>query len=321
MIRIFVHDESGCREAAGIEPAWLQPGSNVLLWVDLAAPTPAETAILSDVFHFHELAVEDAVMEIHHLKIEAYNGYLYLILHGIDFEESTRGFATHDVDFFLGPSYLVTVHDGRSRSIAEQYNVCIRNANAMGEGPGALLHRIVDAMVDHYRPEVEKLEDKVDELETHVFENPDVNPIRALIGVKKDIASLRRVTLPQRDAIARLARKEFPQISEAVTWRMRDVYDHLVRLSEESVVLHDRVTGLVDAYLSSQSNRLNQVMKLMTVIATIFMPLTVLTGLFGMNVPLPHMPGPSWMEFWWITLLMAAIAGGMLWKFRRNRWI
>ena len=321
MIRIFVHDESGCREAAEIDPRWLQPDSAAVLWVDIAAPTPAETRVLTDVFHFHELAVEDAVTEIHHPKIESYNGYLYLILHGIDFQESERCFATHDVDFFLGPRYLVTVHDGRSRSIAEQYNVCVRNANAMGEGPAALLHRIVDAMVDHYRPEVDKLEDKVDGLEERVFENPDHNPIRELLAVKKDIASLRRVTLPQRDAISRLARREFPQISEAVTWRMRDVYDHLVRLAEESVVLHDRVTGLVDAYLSSQSNRLNQVMKLMTVIATIFMPLTVISGMFGMNVPLPHTPGPDWMEFWWIVLLMAVVAGVMLWMFRRNRWI
>jgi magnesium transporter len=190
----------------------------------------------------------------------------------------------------------------------------------MSEGPSAILHRIVDAMVDHYRPEVEKLGDKVNDLEEQVFENPDVNPIRDLLGVKKDIASLRRVTLPQRDAIGRLARREFSQISDQVTWRFRDVYDNLVRLSEESVMLHDRVTGLVDAYLSSQSNRLNQVMKLMTVIATIFMPLTVLTGMFGMNVPLPH-PGPPWMEFWWIFILMAVIAGVMLWMFRRNRWI
>lgn len=316
-----MHDESGCRQAEAIEPRWLEPDSPAMLWVDLAAPTADETRMLTDVFHFHELAVEDAVSEIHHPKIEAYDAYLYLILHGIDFEESGRAFATHDVDFFLGPRYLVTVHDGRSRSIAEQYNVCMRNATAMAEGPAALLHRIVDAMVDHYRPEVDKLAMKVDELETRVFENPDINPIRDLLAVKKDIASLRRVTLPQRDAIARLARREFPQIAEAVTWRMRDIYDHLVRLAEESVVLHDRVTGLVDAYLSSQSNRLNQVMKLMTVIATIFMPLTVITGMFGMNVILPHMPGPEWMEFWWIALLMAVVAGVMLWKFRRNRWI
>jgi magnesium transporter len=102
---------------------------------------------------------------------------------------------------------------------------------------------------------------------------------------------------------------------------MRDVYDHLVRLSEESGVLHDRVASLIDAFLSAQSNRLNQVMKLMTVIATIFMPLTVLTGMFGMNVELPHLPGGPAAQFWWITGLMTAIVAVMLYMFRRNRWI
>ena len=321
MIKTFVYEQSGCREAGAVDPAWLQPGSTVVFWVDLAAPTPEEGRVLSDVFHFHELSVEDAMSEIHHPKIESYDDYLYLILHGIDFRASAEGFATHDIDFFLGSNYLVTVHDGTSRSIEEHYNVCLRNAHAIGEGPAALLHRIVDAMVDHYRPEVERLEDCVDALETRVFEHPDENPIRELIQIKKDLASLRRVTLPQRDAISRLARREFPQIPEVVSWRMRDVYDHLVRLSEEAVVLHDRVASLIDAFLSAQSNRLNQVMKLMTVIATIFMPLTVLSGMFGMNVELPHMPGPPWMEFWWITGFMAAIAIGMLYMFRRRRWL
>lgn len=321
MTRIFVHDQSGSREAGAVEPAWLLPGSGVTLWVDIAEPTHEDGQLLSRVFGFHELAVEDALSEIHHPKIESYGDYLYLILHGIDFREADKRFATHDVDFFLGPNYLVTVHDGHSRSIEAQHAVCLRNHVAMSEGPAALMHRIVDAMVDHYRPEVDKIDDRVDDIETHVFEHPDENPLRELVTLKKDIAALRRVTLPQRDAISRLSRREFPQIPETVALRLRDVYDQLVRLTDESVMLSDRVQGLVEVYLSSQSNRLNQVMKVMTVIATIFMPLTLLSGLFGMNVPLPHMPGPPWMEFWWITGLMAAIAGVMLLIFRKARWL
>ena len=118
MIKTFVYEQSGCREADAIDPSWLQPGSAVTVWVDLAAPTPEEGRVLSDVFHFHELAVEDAMSAIHHPKIESYGHYLYLILHGIDFRASAEGFATHDIDFFLGPNYLVTVHDGTSRSVA-----------------------------------------------------------------------------------------------------------------------------------------------------------------------------------------------------------
>ena len=320
MLRVFVHDESGCREAGAVEPAWLRPDSPVRFWVDLAAPTPEEGQILSGVFAFHELAVEDALSAIHHPKIESYGDYLYLILHGIDLQQTEKGFATHDVDFFVGPNYLVTVHDGFSRSIEEQYAVCLRNARAIGEGPDALMHRIVDAMVDHYRPEIEKLDARVEEIEDCVFERPDENPIRELIRIKKDVAALRRVTLPQRDAVARLARREFAQISEPVTLRMRDVLDHLVRISDEASVLHDRASSLLDAYLSAQSNRMNQVMKLMTMIATTFMPLTFITGLFGMNLPL-RADTWSWSQFSIMLAVMALIGAGMLAMFRRKRWL
>ena len=132
---------------------------------------------------------------------------------------------------------------------------------------------------------------------------------------------MRRVTLPQRDAVSRLARREFPQISEPLSYRFRDVYDHLVRLADEAIFLQDRVTGLLDAYLSTQSNRLNQVMKVLTVIATIFMPLTVLTSMYGMNVDLPHLPGGDGVQFWWIFAIMLAVSGAMLWMFRRKDWL
>src|SRR5512145_931396 len=119
MITIYVHRNGETDRVPRVEPQWLEPTSNVVLWVDLAAPTADEARILSDVFHFHPLSIEDALSEIHSPKVEQYPGYLYLILHGIDFDHSEREFATRDVDFFLGPNYLVTVHDGRSRSIAK----------------------------------------------------------------------------------------------------------------------------------------------------------------------------------------------------------
>src|SRR5688500_8994532 len=165
MITIYVHQNGDTRGADTIDPAWLTPGSKATLWVDLAAPTPEESRLLTDVFHFHPLAVEDALSEIHHPKIETYDGYLYLILHGIDFQEEEHWFATRDVDFFLGRNYLVTVHDGRSRSIAGLKAICDKHDRVLAEGPAALMHRIIDSMVDHYRPEIEELEKHMNELE------------------------------------------------------------------------------------------------------------------------------------------------------------
>src|ERR1051326_7454795 len=126
-------------------------------------------AVLEGVFHFHELAVEDALSELEYPKVESYGDYLYLILHRIDFKAPEHCFKTHDVDFFLGPAYLVTVHSGDSRSIEQISQICQRNSMALGEGSAALLHRIIDAMVDNYRPEIDELNERLDKLEEQVF--------------------------------------------------------------------------------------------------------------------------------------------------------
>ncbi len=304
-----------------VDAAWLEPDAPEILWVDVEQPDEVDQRLLHRVFQFHELAVEDAMAEIHHPKIETYGGVLYTILHGIVASPDTAGFVTQDVDFFLGRNFLVTVHNGPSRSIESERSACTRNEQLLAEGAVSLFHRIVDRMVDHYGPEVDALEDRLETLENQVFDEPDRNPMRDLLGLKRDIAALRRVTLPERDAVGRLARREFPQISEALAYRFRDVHDHLVRLADEALFLQDRVTGLLDAHLSNQSNRLNRVMKVLTIISTIFMPLTVLTGAYGMNVTLPHFPGGEGVQFWWIVGLMLGASGLMLWFFRRMRWL
>lgn len=321
MIKVYRHEAGSTTCVDGVDPASLRPDSGVIMWVDLDRPTPEETRILFDVFHFHELAVEDAVAEIHHPKVESYGDYLYVILHGIDFSAREHCFRTQDVDFFLSASYLVTVHSGISRSISKVSETCTRNARILAEGPAGLMHRIIDTMVDNYRPEVDKLQDRLDRLEKEVFERSTPQLARRILDFKRDVASLRRVVNPQRDVVGRLARREFPLISEALSYRFRDVHDHLVRLSDEAMFFQDRITSLLDAHLSTVSNQLNGIMKILTVIATIFMPLTFMTGLYGMNVELPHFGLGADVFFWVLLALMLMISAGMLLWFRRKRWI
>ncbi|MEZ5320141.1 MAG: magnesium transporter CorA family protein [Vicinamibacterales bacterium] len=322
MVRVLVHRDGRTVEAPAIDPAWLRPGAPETFWADVGAPTDADRAVLLDVVGLHELAVEDALSEIHFPKIEAYDTFLYLILHGIAAGRAgDEGFVTLDVDFFLGRNFLVTVHHDPSRSIEQEWSICALHRPVLADGPAVVLHRVVDRLVDHYRPEVDGVEDRLDVLERRVFEDPRANPLREILGLKRDLASLRRVVLPQRDALARLARREFPQIPDTLAYGFRDVYDNLVRLADEATLFQDRVTTLLEAYLSVQSNRLNQVMKVLTVIATIFMPLTVLTGIYGMNVPLPAFPGGDGAQFWWLGGLMLAVSAVMLWGFRRMDWL
>ena len=322
-LTVFVHADGHTRQVDHIDPKWLSADSGVILWADLGNVDPVQTRrVLADEFHFHELSVEDAVSASHHPKVEPYDGYLYLILHGIDFNATKQGgFSTHDIDFFVGRNYLVTVHDGTSRSIASVQGICPRNGFVLGTGPMSLVHRIVDTMVDNYRPEVDQLENRLDAVEESVFSSNNESVVRQILALKRDVGSLRRVVTPQRDVIARLARREFALIDEGLSYKFRDVHDHLVRLADEANTFHDRVTGVLDAHLSFVSNRMNEVMKVLTLIATIFMPLTVLTSLYGMNVRLPHMPGGEGAQFWEVVVLMLVITGGMIWYFRRRDWV
>ena len=322
MLRVYTHVSGKTSQADRVDPAWLAPDSGVLTWVDLMNPSKDEgLSILRDVFHFHELAVEDALSDLQFPKVESYGPYLYLILHRIDFEAPEHCFKTHDVDFFLGPNYLVTIHTGDSRSIEQIANVCQRNALALGEGVAALMHRIIDSMVDNYRPEIDELSERLDTLEENVFDASGANLAREILDFKRDVASLRRVVQPQRDVVGRLARREFSLIEEQIAYRFRDVHDHLVRLADESMFFQDRITSLLDANLAIVSNQLNTIMKILTVISTVFMPLTFITGLYGMNVDLPHFGMGGVTMFWVLLGIMIGVVGIMLLFFHRRRWL
>jgi magnesium transporter len=321
MISFFVHRNGVTEQAAKFDRGWLNPASGAMVWVDLAAPTIPETLILTDTFAFHKLSVEDATSARQYPKAEAYDGYLYVILHGIHYQKGAATVTTHDVDFFVGPNYLVTVHDGDSASINELREHATRNPRILGEGPVSLLHRIVDGMVDSYRPEVDKLEERLDDLEKRIFDDPNPKLIRQILDEKRRVAGLRRIVTPQRDVVARLARRDFVDVSTEMSFRFRDVYDHLVRIADDVTIFQDRITGILDAHLSNVSNRLNEVMKVLTVVSTILMPLTLLTSIYGMNVALPRFPGGDPAQFWWLSGIMAVMVVAMLAMFRRKRWI
>jgi magnesium transporter len=320
VITIYAHSDGVSRMVERIEPGWLDPSSSVTLWVDLAAPTGEDLRVLSDLFKFHPLSVDDARSALQYPKVEPYPGYLYLVLHGIDLTKGKTQFATRDVDFFFGRNYLVTVHDGESRSIGRLRELCDQHERILSEGPIAMLHRIVDAMVDNYRPAIDELENRLDKLEQMAFKGHN-DIIRHVLRLKRELSTLRRVILPQRDVIGRLARREFSLISDEMAFRFRDVYDHMARYADEAMLFQERVTGIHELNLATISNRLNQVMKVLTVMSTIFLPLTVLTGMWGMNIDLPHFPGGPASQFWWIAGVMSLVIVVMLALFRRLRWI
>jgi magnesium transporter len=321
VIHYYVHRDGRTETVVELNPAWLAPDSGVFIWADLVSPGPDGAHVLRDVFAFHELSVEDALQESLSPKLETYGRYLYLVLHGINFDPERHTFDTHDTDFFLGSNYLVTVHDGRPRSMAKIHELCARSAYVLAEGPVALLHRIVDTMVEHYRPEIDEVEERLNAIEARVLEEAGVDLTSEILAVKRDIAWMRRIVIPQRDVVARLARREFELINQEMAYRFRDVYDQLVHMADEAILFQDRVTSILDAHLASVSNRLALVSKVLAALAVIFGPLTVITGLYGMNVDLPAFPGGPAVQFWWVLGLMSAITGGLWVVFRRSGWL
>jgi magnesium transporter len=290
-------------------------------WVDLEDPAAGETALLEDPFHFHPLAIEDCLAEVHHPKVDDYGDYLFIIVHGIRFDAPTDQFITRELDVFLGRNYLITHHRGPMRSITSAREQCARDLHAaMPRGVAFLLHQILDQMFEHYFPSLDAIEDKIQLVQVEVFENPTRETLDRIFVLKRDVAQLRRICTPQREIIHRLARGEFPVVGPKAGIYFRDIYDNLYRIVDASYAYQDMMQGTLDAYLNAINNRLNETMKRMTVVTAVLACLTVITGVYGMNFE--HMPELKWrFGYYWALCLMLAVPGSLIYWFRRKGWI
>ncbi|MGH9065315.1 MAG: magnesium transporter CorA family protein [Acidimicrobiales bacterium] len=249
-------------------------------WLDLFRPGPAEYRLLSDAFGFHPLAVEDAEHFGQRPKLEDYDDFVYLVLYGADPE----GGRLVEVHCFFSPHYLVTVHRDDCPSFAElRDRHCRRRVPVTDEL--SLLYRVADGLVDSFFPVLAQYDDKVDAVQDDILVRPREEQLGRLFDMKRSLLGLRKVLGPQRDLFASLlaGASELPGMTPDSERYFRDVYDHLIRIGDLADSYRDLVNGAMDVYLSTVSNRLNQVMKQLTIIATVFLPLSFVTGFFGQN--------------------------------------
>jgi len=310
--------DGGLREGVAPEllPVLLQNPAT-LVWVDLLAPTREEAAILSTVFNFHPLALEDCETRRQHPKIDGYGSYVFLLTHGVHPESSVREFRTRQLSLFVGASYLVTYHREKSRSVDSTLEAARKNPRLMEGGPGWILYHILDMQVDQYLPVIENFEKKVDEIEQRCLSATTSVVLQDVFALRKALMRLRRISGHQRDVMARLTRREFKEIDEKSIINMRDVLDHLVRVTDLADSYRELIAGALEAHLSIVSNRTNDIMRVLTVIATIFIPLTFIAGLYGMNFH--HQPEYSWKYgYHFALLLMGGVAASMYYYFRRT---
>jgi len=320
MIYILSYSPEGLQEPAIERLSELLQDPKRLTWVDFDNPTEDESRLLSDIFKFHPLAIEDCLSFVPNPKIDDYSNYLFIIIHGINAEALKHDeLETHDLDIFLGKNYIVTYHKGFFRSVASVMERCRKNPDLLAKDSESLMHKVVDALVDNYLPIMDDLEERIEEMEKDVFSQPDQRLLGKLLPLKKDILYLRRVIHPQREILRELSNGEYKQICFECSLHFKDIYDHLFMISELLESYRDSISGAMEAYLSVISNRLNEVMKVLTIIATIMMPLTLITGIYGMNfVYIPLLQSPY--GFFVTTGVMSIVAIGMLWFFRRKGW-
>ena len=266
-------------------------------WLDMCQPSDEEIALLDDVFGFHPLAIEDTIGYSQRPKIESYNhigdacksGYFYMVFHAPDLETFRQKLRTKELDLFVSDRYLVTIRDERIRSVDEV------------------------------------LQDALDDLEERALLRPEPSVLTSISVKKRELLNLRRIVAPQREVVAQLTRGDVPFIREGTRVFMRDVQDHLIRIVEMVELYRDLVVGARDIYLSSISNRLNEIMKTLTMITVFAIPLTVGTGFFGMNfaeeVPVFNEMLHSQAGFWIATLMTTGIIGLIFYWFYRKGWL
>lgn len=263
-----------------------------LVWVDLEEPTEFESEALVEIFNFHPLAVEDAVNDLSQPKLDDYEEYLFLVVHAIDFRSSEE-LATTELDIFFNRNYVVTVHKKSLRSIEQVREFFPRRVGTLfSSGTEMFVHAILDRLVDNFAPVLNQYDEKIDRLENEIFDQPSSDFLDQILKVQKDIWHLRRVVGPQRETVSQLSRSVTPFIRQKNLIYFRDVYDHLFQIYQTVEGFHELLNGILQVYFSHASAKLNEVIKALTVIATIGLPPVVIASIYGMNFK--HMPELNW---------------------------
>jgi magnesium transporter len=295
------------------------PGS--LLWIDCDCADPEATReLLTSRFGIEPLAVNDALRDRHPPKLEWFDDYLFLLVKGFTAETEDIHFDVVHISLFIGRDFLITVHRLPSPSIDALWSEAARGGIGAERGPAHLGYRILRRVVDRYAPVVLGLESRLDELEEEIAERPGDALLLELQGYILRLRKLRRTFGYQQSCFDELRQSGSSLLPEASAHEFQDLYEHMERMTSLSALLADLARDLRDGYISLSGHRLNTIMKTLTIASVIFLPLSFLAGIYGMNFD--HMPELHAARGYYVLLgVMSAIAGTLLWVFRRTRWL
>lgn len=293
---------------------------NSLLWIDIGEMEDEDIEVLMDVFGLHSLTIEDCIMVNARPKVEDFQGYLFLITQGVKFNANETKIESYEVDFCIGKNYLITVHTDPVDAITLNLERVDKSSPIITRGSDFLACSILESLTDSYYPIVDKFDKRVDEMEAELFKDPTTKTFNQIYRLKTDTMFLRRTIGPQVDVFSMLTRGDFSFIKPSNYVYFRNVFDHLVRINDIVGTSRDIVTGALEAYVSIVSNKLNEVIKVLTLVATIFMPFVVIPGIYGMNLRyLPFSQHEHGLLF--ILGFTAVLTCIMVYYLRKKRWL
>lgn len=309
--------------APPVSPARVDVASyHRLRWLDIVRPSRAEIDYLRQNFSFHPLDLDDCLSRIQVPKIDEYEDYLFIVLH-FPVQRDRRPITSAEVDIFIGEDFLITVHNGELERLNAFYRECRDNeparATHMGRSSGYLLYQVLDRLVDDCFPLLDRIIAHVDGVEERIFEEAAAGTVRALSALRRDIITYRRIVKPQMAVMASLEQRDFPFLKEDLDVYFGDLADHFSKIWDTLEDYKDVVEGLNDTNNTLTSYRINEIIRVLTLFSAIMLPLSVLTGLYGMNVALPLGDHPLAFEI--VAIGMATVIAAMLLVFRLRRWI
>ena len=320
-MEIIVYREGADRVETGFTVEQLPEllkDEKAVTWVDMDKPTEADDQILLNVFRFHPLTVEDCRETRNYPQVEEFPGYLYFILHGVQADTSPDHFNTIELDAFIGPNYVITYHHDEFRSINNVKKLLSTSPVLCQRGAAFLIHQIFDQIVDYYSPVLDDFDERIAKLEDDIFtmSRPNKAILEEIMDLKRGVLRLRRITGRQREVILRASRGEFSLIPAQLLPFYRDIYDHIMRVTDMAESYRDLLSGALDAYMSVVGNRMNEIMKVLTVFSAVMLPLTFIAGVYGMNfdyIPELHRQY-GYFVVWGVMLTVAVVMLSIFWR-------
>jgi len=310
-------DEGGDRVAP--------PPSGVLRWVDLLSPVPAELELLRERFDFHPLTIEDCGHLDQRPKLEEYRTHLFLVTQGFSSKgDKVQELELQELHAFLGDQYLVTVHETPIAALEKTWNRLANEPKVLERGVDFAYYLVADGIVDDNFPILDRIADELEELEDSVLAAPQRKDLQRIFDLKHHLVAMRKVLSPQRDVLGLLAKRGDGRVSERTAVYLRDVYDHLVRINESIEASRDLLGNALEAYLSAVGQRTNEIMKYLTIMSAVFLPLAFVVGFFGQNfTDLPFVE--NWIHskplMWGMAATCVALPAAMLAWFKRKNWL